>query len=89
MRESVVSKFRRGGFSHNNRTCGFKFFDDGRTEILVGYLASPEGLNGESVLVEWISRQTEAKVFDLVKERADFRQTAERMLASVDEHMFP
>lgn len=54
-------------------------------KIIIGYLASPQGVNGESVLVEWMSHQTKAKLFDLVRQRRDFRRTADDMLAEVDE----
>ena len=46
--------------------------------ILVGYLSPPEGLNGESVLIEWLEQKTGAHTFDLMKQRADFHATADR-----------
>jgi len=57
-------------------------------EILIGYLASPEGLNGERVLVDWMARQTEASVFDLTQQRNEFRETAENLVAKVDGVLF-
>ena len=59
--------------------------------ILVGYLSSPEGLNGESVLIEWLEQKTGAHTFDLMKQRADFHVTADRMVAQADgqESLFP
>ena len=42
---------------------------DGHCGILVGYLASPEGINGESVLLKWLEEQTGALTFDLMKQR--------------------
>jgi hypothetical protein len=59
--------------------------------ILVGYLSSPEGLNGESVLIEWLEQKTGAHTFDLMKQRADFHATADRMVAQADglESLFP
>jgi hypothetical protein len=50
-------------------------------EIIVGYLASPEGLNGEKVLVDWIEHKTQARVLDLVKQRTIFHDTAENLVA--------
>ena len=64
---------------------------DGHCGILVGYLASPEGINGESVLLKWLEEQTGALTFDLMKQRADFHTEADRMVAAADgqESMFP
>jgi hypothetical protein len=53
-------------------------------EIMVGYLASPEGLNGESVLVQWLRDRTGAKTFDLMKDREDFHATADQLVAKAD-----
>lgn len=39
---------------------------------LVGYLSSPNGLNGEAALVDWIEKKGEAQTFDLVREREQF-----------------
>jgi hypothetical protein len=52
-----------------------------KVEFLVGYLASPEGLNGEKALVEWIEHRADAKTFDLLRQRQQFRQTAGDMVA--------
>jgi hypothetical protein len=38
----------------------------------VGYLASPEGLNGEAALVKWIETKAEAKTYDLLSQRDAF-----------------
>lgn len=38
----------------------------------VGYLASPNGLNGEVALVEWIKEKADAHIFDLLNEREKF-----------------
>jgi hypothetical protein len=42
---------------------------------LVGYLASPHGLNGEAVLVDWIKEKGGAQIFDLTRQREDFTST--------------
>jgi hypothetical protein len=52
--------------------------------VLVGYLAPPEGLNGNSVLLDWIRCQTEAQTFDLARDRTAFFQTADRLVAQAD-----
>ena len=54
------------------------------TEILIGYLASPEGLNGEGVLVEWMAHQTKARVLDLTQQRSEFRETAKSFVDKAD-----
>jgi hypothetical protein len=53
--------------------------------FLIGYLASPEGLNGESVLVDWLRETTHAEAFDLMKERQDFHSAAERLVSQAGE----
>ena len=48
----------------------------GRKKFLVGYLAPPDGLNGQAVLRDWIVEQTEAEAFDLLRERDEFHDAA-------------
>jgi hypothetical protein len=55
-----------------------------RCEFLVGYLAPPEGLNGNEVLLEWIRSQTQAQTFDLARDRSAFLQTADKLVAQAD-----
>jgi Protein of unknown function (DUF3037) len=50
-------------------------------EVMIGYLASPEGLNGESVLVDWLREQTRARTFDLLKDRKEFLAAADELTA--------
>jgi hypothetical protein len=52
--------------------------------ILIGYIGSPEGLNGESVLVEWLRERTGAKTLDLVKDRVQFHAAAGKSVAYAD-----
>lgn len=54
-----------------------------RTRFVVGYVASSEGLNGETHMKEWIKEQVTPAVFDLVVERERFRQAAVAGLADV------
>lgn len=51
---------------------------------LIGYLAPPEGLNGEKPLVDWMRQKTNARVFDLMKEKPEFRSAAEEMVAKAE-----
>jgi hypothetical protein len=50
--------------------------------FLVGYLASPHGLNGEAPLVEWLERKTAAKTFNLKTQREDFHEAARQSVRS-------
>jgi hypothetical protein len=54
--------------------------DDAKTRkitAVVGYLASPHGLNGEATLVEWIRKKGKAITFDLTRQKQDFVHTVE------------
>lgn len=55
-----------------------------RCIFLIGYIASPEGINGEAVLVEWLRESTGARTFDLMKQRPDFHQVAVEMVHEMD-----
>jgi len=45
----------------------------GKVQIVAGYVASPNGLNGEAHMVEWMRLKTGVPVYDLVRESRDFR----------------
>jgi hypothetical protein len=49
--------------------------------LLVGYLPSPESINGEQVLVDWIKLKTGAKTFDLIKDRQQLQREAGDLVA--------
>lgn len=53
---------------------------------IVGYLASPHGLNGEGVLVDWIRQKGEAQTFDLTREQSDFVAATEVQLQTLATH---
>jgi hypothetical protein len=53
-------------------------------EVIVGYLPPEGGLNGESVLINWIHRVTQAKIFDVKRDRDNLRHEATRLMAKVD-----
>lgn len=53
-------------------------------EFVVAYVTSPDGLNGEAVLVDWIKEKTGAQVFDLQRERDKLRQAATRLVWKAD-----
>lgn len=50
---------------------------------LVGYLASPGGLNGETPLRDFIARDVRCEVFDLHEQRDQFRRSARTLLDQV------
>ena len=52
--------------------------------LCVGYLASPHGLNGEAVLVDWIQERAEAETFDLIRERDKFVSAVDNELATIE-----
>jgi len=49
----------------------------------VGYVASPNGLNGEAALVDWIKEKVQAYTFDLVNEREPFTTLVGDQLAEI------
>ncbi len=53
----------------------------GRCRFIIGYIASPDGLNGDRVLVEWLRSTTDAQTFDLMKQREAFRHKAQELVA--------
>jgi len=59
---------------------------DGPASVVtyVGYLASPNGLNGEAALVDWIKERAEAHTFDLLGERETFNALVDDQLAAFD-----
>lgn len=55
----------------------------GSVVTCVGYLASPNGLNGEGALVDWIKERADAHIFDLLNEREKFKSAVGSELASI------
>lgn len=53
------------------------------TRFVVGYLASPAGLNGEGVLKEWVEHKMHIKLFDLTREEIQFRQQVAKEAAQI------
>lgn len=54
-----------------------------RVRIVAGYVASPNGLNGEAHMVEWMRTKTQVPVFDLVRDSADFGACVREALPTV------
>jgi hypothetical protein len=57
------------------------------TRFVVGYLASPAGLNGESVLKEWVEHKMHIKLFDLTREETQFRQRVAEEAAQIGDSL--
>ena len=51
-------------------------YENGQVHIVVGYSASPGGLNDEAHMREWIQARLTDRVFDMVTQNADFRKAA-------------
>ena len=49
----------------------------------IGYIASPNGLNGEGVLKDWIEYKTESKLYDLTRQSGEFAVVVENSLSSL------
>ena len=49
----------------------------GKVEFIIGYISSPEGLNGEAVYVEWLEHKLQAPAYDLLRQKSQFRAAAE------------
>jgi hypothetical protein len=57
------------------------------TRFVIGYLASPHGLNGEWPLKKWMEDQVGAPLFDLTRESDKFRDTAFGALTGVQDDL--
>jgi len=54
--------------------------DEKDAVFIIGYLASPGGLNGEGVYKSWIEKQLDTTCYDLVREKEGFRAAVQRVL---------
>ena len=52
----------------------------------IGYVASPNGLNGERVMKEWIELKSGTCLYDLTRERAEFNRFITEHFASLGPH---
>lgn len=50
---------------------------DSHLSVVVGYMASPGGLNGEADMRDWILEKVTPDVYDLSSESEQFKQAAE------------
>jgi hypothetical protein len=59
--------------------------------FVLGYLASPGGLNGEKALKEFIEERIETPMFDLDRQRDEFQEAAYRERVPLDDNisLFP
>lgn len=58
----------------------------GNVRAATAYFASPNGLNGEAHLVDWIGKMSGARVFDVVREASALKEYTETNLAELDPH---
>ena len=54
---------------------------------LVGYVSTPNGLNGEAYLKDWIENAGEARAFDLRREQAELRSNVKRALEEASQEL--
>lgn len=64
--DALVSRFMRISDVYGNRP----------VHMIVGYSASPGGLNGEAHMCDWIREKLTDQVFDVVAQNAEFRKAA-------------
>ena len=46
-------------------------------KFVIGYISSPEGLNGEAVYVEWLEHKLQAPAYDLLRQQSEFHDAAQ------------
>jgi len=54
--------------------------DEKDAVFVIGYLASPNGLNGEGVYKSWIEKQLDTTCYDLVRDKEGFRAAVQRLV---------
>jgi hypothetical protein len=52
--------------------------------FVLGYLASPSGLNGEAALKEWIEQEVDVPMYDLARDQEAFQKAARRAIDTLD-----
>ena len=68
--DALVSRLKRIEAAHSSRPIVF----------LIGYIASPGGLNGETHMRDWMRKQVTQDVYDLIADRAVFQERAANSL---------
>jgi Protein of unknown function (DUF3037) len=58
-----------------------------RLTAFVGYVSTPNGLNGETFLKDWIESAGNAKAFDLRSEQAELRSSVKRALEEASQEL--
>ena len=64
--DAFVSRFMRISDAYGNRP----------VHIIVGYASSPDGLNGEAHMRDWIREKLTDQVFDVIAQKAEFKKAA-------------
>ncbi len=57
--------------------------EGGAVNVLIGYVASPGGLNGETDMRDWIEAKVTQNVFDVISESERFQAAAVREFESL------
>jgi hypothetical protein len=77
--DALVSKLQRIRAANGNGA------SEKTLKAFVGYLSSPQGLNGEAALVDWIKEKAGAETFDLLREHQEFQGSIERVVDSMED----
>lgn len=73
--DALVSKIQRILQAYEDRSV---------VDVLVGYCASPGGLNGESHMRDWIMEKVATKIFDVGREQDELRTATKEALAVLE-----
>jgi hypothetical protein len=74
---ALISKLRSIRYQNEGTNRG--------TSFVVGYLASPAGLNGEASLKDWFEQDAGVPMFDLTRQATVFRERVQDALAAVND----
>lgn len=64
-----------------------KYYPPDSIDVVIGYWASPGGLNGEAHMKEWIETNVTSKVFDLSRQKIEMQQTTREIVESMEAQM--
>ena len=73
--DEIVGKLQRARLNGHGMTAKPR-----RLTAFVGYVSTPNGLNGEAYLKDWIENAGQARAFDLRMEQTELRSTVQKAL---------
>lgn len=76
----AASTARRDADALVSKLLRIKAGGEGKTKFIIGYLASPGGLNGERHMRDWMQEQVSPDVYDLNTERGPFREKTRSLI---------